>query len=116
MTEEFLEEMRSGVRVRDPEKGLDQVTRPCKVWQTGADTFSMILTQGLNRQIRRMCETLGYQVKKLVRVRVMNIRLGDLKPGQTRWLTKTEQRQLYQMAGMADPQATSKDTDTGAAR
>ncbi len=116
ITEEFLEKMRSGVRIRDDEKGLDVVTRPCKVWQTGTETFSMILTQGFNRQIRRMCEALGYRVKKLVRVRVMNVSLGDLETGQTRWLTKEEQRKLYRMAGMDETKELQDDTDTGAAK
>ena len=54
---------------------LDTVTRPCKVEKTGEKSFRIILTQGLNRQIRRMCETLGYRVMTLQRVRIMNIRL-----------------------------------------
>ena len=84
ITEDFLSRMASGVPI------LDTVTRPCRVRQIGKYTFSIILTQGLNRQIRRMCETLGYAVRDLVRVRVMNIRLGNLKEGQYRKLTDEE--------------------------
>lgn len=81
LLDDFKEKMENGVRIKDKEKGLDEVTRPCKVNIIGKYTFSIVLTQGLNRQIRRMCEALGYKVKKLVRVRIMNIELGDLKPG-----------------------------------
>ena len=89
--EDFLSRMSSGVPI------LDTVTRPCRVRQIGKYTFSIILTQGLNRQIRRMCETLGYAVRDLVRVRVMNIRLGNLKEGQYRKLTDEELEELYSM-------------------
>ena len=78
ITEEFLEKMSSGVPI------LDTVTRPCQVKKIGKYTFSIILTQGLNRQIRRMCEYLGYQVVSLKRVRIMNITLGDLPVGALR--------------------------------
>ena len=70
VTEEFCRKMSRGVAI------LDTVTRPCKVEKTGEKSFRIILTQGLNRQIRRMCETLGYRVMTLQRVRIMNIRLG----------------------------------------
>lgn len=89
VTPEFLERMAAGVPV------LDTVTRPCTVKQVGKYTFSIILTQGLNRQIRRMCQALGYEVKDLVRVRVMNIRLDGLKEGQYRKLTDAELEELY---------------------
>ena len=81
---------------------LDTVTRPCTVKKIGKYTFSIILTQGLNRQIRRMCEyfgyqvvKLGYEVKDLLRVRVMNITLDGLKDGQYRKLTDQELNELY---------------------
>ena len=61
-------------------------------------TFSIILTLGLNRQIRRMCETLGYKVTRLIRVRIMNIELGSLKPGTYRKLTEQELEELYERA------------------
>ena len=91
ITGEFLEKMAGGVAI------LDTVTRPCKVEKLGKYTFSIILTQGLNRQIRRMCEVLGYEVKDLVRVRVMNIRLGSLKEGEYREVTDEELDELYRL-------------------
>ena len=89
VTPEFIEKMSRGVHIRDKEKNLDAVTRPCTVKKTGKYTFSIILTQGLNRQIRRMCEALGYKVDVLKRIRIMNVELGDLKPGQVRELYGT---------------------------
>jgi len=89
ITKEFLEKMASGVPI------LDTVTRPCKIEKIGKYTFSIILTQGLNRQIRRMCEALGYQVRELIRVRIMNIHLGRLKEGEYRKLTDAELNELY---------------------
>ena len=65
----------------------------------GKYTFTIVLTQGLNRQIRRMCESLGYKVKRLVRVRIMNITLGSLKAGEVRKLSKQELKELYEQAG-----------------
>ena len=91
ITGEFLEKMAGGVAI------LDTVTRPCKVEKLGKHTFSIILTQGLNRQIRRMCEALGYEVKDLVRVRVMNIRLGSLREGEYREVTDEELDELYRL-------------------
>ena len=74
---------------------LDTVTRPCKVEKLGKYTFKIILTQGLNRQIRRMCEYFGYQVVKLKRIRIMNIMLGDLPTGSYREISREEQEELY---------------------
>ena len=91
ITGEFLEKMAGGVAI------LDTVTRPCKVEKLGKYTFSIILTQGMNRQIRRMCEALGYEVKDLVRVRVMNIRLGSLREGEYREVTDEELDELYRL-------------------
>lgn len=88
LTPEFLDRMRCGVPI------LDTVTRPCKVKKEGKCTFRIVLTQGLNRQIRRMCEYLGYRVEKLTRVRIMNIHLGDLPLGAYRLLTEEELRVL----------------------
>ena len=93
VTDRFLKEMAGGVPI------LDTVTRPCKVRKTGAYSFRIILTQGLNRQIRRMCEALGYRVRGLRRVRVMNIRLGDLPPGSWRELTEEELYELNRLTG-----------------
>lgn len=75
----------------------DQLTRPCFVEQTGPRQFRIILTQGLNRQIRRMCAHFGYKVVRLVRVRIMNIRLGSLKSGEYREVSVREQEELYEM-------------------
>lgn len=89
----FLERMTQGVPI------LDTVTRPCRIRRTGSDTFVIILTQGLNRQIRRMCEALGYRVVRLKRVRIMNIRLGSLPCGKWRELTSEELRVLKAQIG-----------------
>jgi len=88
VTDEFVRKMGAGVPI------LDTVTRKCFIEKTGTCTFRIILTQGLNRQIRRMCEYFGYEVKKLHRIRVMNIELGDLKPGEYRHLTPSEVAEL----------------------
>lgn len=90
VTPEFLRRMAEGVPI------LDTVTRPCQVEKIGKYTFSIILTQGLNRQIRRMCEALGYQVKDLIRMRIMNIELGSLREGEYRKLTDGELDCLYE--------------------
>ena len=91
ITEQFIKKMSEGVPI------LDTVTRPCTVKKIGKYTFSIILTQGLNRQIRRMCAAFGYEVKDLVRIRIMNIRLGSLKEGAYRKLTDEELDELYEM-------------------
>ena len=83
ITEEFIQKMAAGVPI------LDTVTRPCKVKQTHKKEFRIILTQGLNRQIRRMCEYLDYRVVSLKRVRIMNVSL-DIGKGKWRHLTKKE--------------------------
>ena len=90
VTLDFLNRMAAGVPI------LDTVTRPCQVQKIGKYTFSIILTQGMNRQIRRMCEALGYQVKDLVRTRILNIRLGNLKEGEYRQVTDEELNELYE--------------------
>ena len=91
LTDEFQERMEQGIYL--PE--LERITRPCKVTIEGKYTFRIVLTQGLNRQIRRMCEALGYQVNSLKRVRVVNVELGKLKPGEHRELTAEEKKTLY---------------------
>lgn len=96
VTDEFVKKMSQGIRITDREKGLDVVTRPCKVKKLGKYTLSIVLTQGLNRQIRRMCDALGYKVTRLVRVRIMNVELGSLKPGAVRKLTEQELKELYE--------------------
>ena len=97
VTSEFVEKMSAGVRIVDKEKGLDAVTRPCKVEKIGKYKFRIVLTQGLNRQIRRMCEALGYKVTELKRVRIMNIELGNLKPGEYRKLPNAELNELHEI-------------------
>ena len=99
ITSEFVRQMSEGVHIQDVEKNLDAVTRPCEVKQIGKYTFSIILIQGLNRQIRRMCEALGYRVTKLKRVRIMNIHLKDLKTGEYRPLTEKELAELKKQIG-----------------
>ena len=96
ITDTFIMEMSEGVRIVDKEKNLDVVTRPCKVEKIGKYTFSIVLTQGLNRQIRRMCQALGYKVTRLVRVRIMNIHLDGLKSGAVREITGAELEKLYE--------------------
>ena len=86
--DEFLKKMSEGVPI------LDAVTRKCKLRRTGKTAFNIVLTQGLNRQIRRMCEYFGYKVVKLKRIRIMNIRLGNIKPGTYRNVTEEEYNEL----------------------
>lgn len=90
ITPEFTEQMARGVHI------LDTVTKPCKVKAEGNRKFRIILTQGLNRQIRRMCEALGYNVKSLRRTRIMHIQLGDLPAGKYRKLLPAEVKKLME--------------------
>lgn len=90
VSDAFLADLARGVRL--PE--LDVTTRPCVVTRRGENGFRIVLTQGLNRQIRRMCEVFGYEVRRLQRVRIIDLRLGNLKPGQWRDLTPEELRGL----------------------
>ena len=89
VTDEFLRGMAGGVPI------LDTITRKCKVEKLDKRKFRIVLTQGLNRQIRRMCEYFGYQVVKLKRIRIMNIMLGDLPTGSYREISREEQEELY---------------------
>lgn len=89
LTDTFLKGMAEGVPI------LDTVTRPCQVTKISKNTFCIILTQGLNRQIRRMCEYFDYKVVQLKRIRIMNLQLGDLPVGKTRPLTDKETKELY---------------------
>lgn len=88
VTRDFVERMMAGVPI------LDTITLPCRVRRTGPCSFNIILVQGLNRQIRRMCEALGANVRKLRRIRIMNLRLGSLQPGQWRDVTPDELHKL----------------------
>ncbi len=100
----FLEKMAAGVYL--PE--LKQTTRPCEIRQIGKYTFQIILTQGLNRQIRRMCKVCGYEVKQLKRIRVMHIQLENLAPGKYREVQGRELKQLYRDAGLDLPEGDSE--------
>lgn len=95
ITEKFLSAMSKGVYLKE----LEITTRRCTVKRIDSYTFSIILTQGVNRQIRRMCSTMHYHVKSLKRIRIMNILLGDLKPGNYQQIEKNELKELYHMAG-----------------
>ena len=95
-TEEALVNMRAGVYLEE----LEVTTRPCEIEKLGPRTIRMILTQGLNRQIRRMCKTQGYEVDSLKRTRVINIELGNLKAGEYRELTQNEINCLYEKCGL----------------
>ena len=93
VTDEFVQGMAAGVPI------LETVTRPCQVEKIGRNRFRIILTQGLNRQIRRMCEYFGCRVVSLKRVRIVNIRLGNLPLGGYRELTAVEEKELRRQIG-----------------
>ena len=91
ITDEFIKGMSNGVPI------LGTVTKKCLVKKESKNSFRIILTQGLNRQIRRMCEYFGYEVKKLERIRIMNVSLGNLKIGSWRYLTKKELAEINRL-------------------
>ena len=91
ITDEFIDKMSAGVPI------LDTVTKKCTVKKTGARTFSIVLTQGLNRQIRRMCEYFGYRVVNLKRVRMLNVRIEGIRPGEYRELSREEESKLRRL-------------------
>ncbi len=93
ITASFLKKMRNGIPI------LDTITDKCTVEKINDYTFKIILTQGLNRQIRRMCDYLGYEVQKLKRVRIMNISIDNIKPGKYRAFTKKELQKLNDLIG-----------------
>jgi 23S rRNA pseudouridine2604 synthase len=95
VTDTFLSMMAAGVRIGG------EKTRPAVVTRAGRDRFRIVLTQGLNRQIRRMCSALGWRVKRLLRVRIMHVQLGNLAPGGWRELTPEEVRPLLAAKGRA---------------
>tara|TARA_R110002072_G_scaffold292634_1_gene461544 strand:+ start:12212 stop:12994 length:783 start_codon:yes stop_codon:yes gene_type:complete len=101
----FLERMRNGIPI------LDTVTKKCEVIQLSRFVFKIILVQGLNRQIRRMCEYLGYEVIALKRIRIMNVKLNDLAPGTWRNLTQEELSLIHKMVKDSKKTAAS-DADT----
>lgn len=96
ITDEFVQRMQNGVPI------LDTITKKCKVEKLSRFVFKIILVQGLNRQIRRMCEYLGYEVISLKRTRIMNIELGKLKVGEWRDLTDSEISALMKSIASSD--------------
>ncbi|MGB4139100.1 MAG: pseudouridine synthase [Saccharofermentanales bacterium] len=94
ITSSFIEGMQKGVPI------LDTITLPCRVWQTGEKEFRIVLTQGLNRQIRRMCEYFQYTVNDLERTRIMHIALGAQPVGSWRELTPKETQELLRLIGI----------------
>ncbi len=99
ITPAFLEKMSGGVYLEE----LDITTRKCQVEQMGRFVFRMVLTQGVNRQIKRMCIACGCRVRELKRVRVMHVTLGGLKPGEYRELDREDMERLYRDCGLAAP-------------
>lgn len=98
LTEDFLRQMSEGVPI------LNTVTKKCRLYKLDNYSFKIVLTQGLNRQIRRMCEYFGYRVVHLKRTRVINIKLGDLKPGEYRVLSGEEEAELRRRVMKSDGQ------------
>lgn len=105
INERFVHSMENGVRI------LGTITKKCKVKKLSSTSFKIILTQGLNRQIRRMCEALGYTVTKLVRIRIMNVTLENLKIGEWRYLTDNELKKINSLISysMKTEEASIKD-------
>lgn len=97
ITDDFMLKMSNGIHIFDEEHHLDVVTRKCKVKRIDNNTFSIILTQGINRQIRRMCKACGYTVTRLKRVRIMNIELGNLRIGKYREVANDEISELMKL-------------------
>ncbi len=91
ITDKFIHDMSAGVEI------LDTTTLPCRVEKVSSQVFKIILEQGLNRQIRRMCSALGYSVQRLQRIRIMNIHIGNLKVGQWRDLSEKEKNELFKL-------------------
>lgn len=91
ITSQFIRDMSSGVKI------LDTITKPCEIRKESSYVFRIILTQGLNRQIRRMCDAFGYNVIKLKRVRIMNITLKDIPTGKWRYLTSDELKTINKL-------------------
>ena len=98
VTHDFLSQLENGIYLKD----LDVTTRECETEKIGKYTFRIVLTQGVNRQIRRMCAYCGYQVRSLKRIRVMHITLGDLKPGEYSELSEADVARLYRDCGLRE--------------
>ena len=99
VTPEFIQKMAGGVYLEE----LDVTTRACMLERVSMFTFRLVLTQGLNRQIKRMCRACGYRVRALKRIRVMHVELGDLQPGEYRRLGSADVERLYRDCGLARP-------------
>ena len=106
INQDFIRKMSNGVPI------LDTITRKCEVERLGKFEFRIVLTQGLNRQIRRMCEHLGYRVRKLKRVRIMNIEL-DMPVGEWRYFTSEELEELNRLTAGSGKTHTEQDTEEG---
>lgn len=98
VNQSHIDRLSKGIYIKD----LDRTTKPCVITRNGKNSVKMVLTEGLNRQIRRMWKICGYTVKKLKRIRIENIDLGQLKPGQWRVIEGEELIALYKRAGMGD--------------
>lgn len=94
ITDKFISDMQNGVRIFNPVNNKYVITNKCKVTKVNNKTFKIILSQGLNRQIRRMCEVFGYNVTKLQRIRIMNLTVKGIAPGKWRKLTDKEVQSL----------------------
>ncbi len=110
ITKAFIDKMSSGVNI------LDTVTLPCKVSQETKYSFRIVLTQGLNRQIRRMCEALGYEVFKLRRVRIMNITIDGIPNGKWRYLTESEVAEILRMSNRSSKTEEASKVSVGGKR
>ncbi|MCF0201887.1 MAG: pseudouridine synthase [Bacteroidaceae bacterium] len=102
LTREFIKNMQDGVEIEQEDGRYRVMTRPCRLEATGKCSFNIVLTQGLNRQIRRMCSELGYKVISLKRIRIININLGNLSEGHYRNLTEAEVRKLMKELNKAE--------------
>ena len=99
ITDDFLSRMAQGIFLQE----LNVKTRECELEKVGKYTFKIVLTQGVNRQIRRMCAVCGYKVQSLKRIRVMHVQLENLKPGEYRELEQKDVQQLYRDCGLQSP-------------
>lgn len=97
VTEGFIRGMAAGVEITDGNTGKKVITRKCVVKKNGKKSFTIVLRQGLNRQIRRMCGAFGYEVTGLKRIRIMNIRINGLKEGEIRKITPEENEKLREL-------------------
>lgn len=100
VTPQFILRMSQGIYLED----LDVTTRECRLEKVNMFTFRIVLTQGVNRQIKRMCQACGYRVRALKRIRVMHVMLGDLEPGEYRRLGKRDVERLYEDCGLKAPE------------